>query len=47
MNEHTLQLRMSLPCMAVYVMDHCISRARLHADYKPFLSPDVHTRKGC
>ena len=34
MNEHTLQLRMSLPCMVVYVMDHCISRMRLHADYK-------------
>ena len=33
MNEHTMQLRTSLQCMVVYVMDHCMSRTCLHADY--------------
>ena len=25
--------RMLLQCIVVYVMDHCISRTRLHSDY--------------
>ena len=30
-----MQLRMSLQCMVVYVIDHCLWRMRLHADYIP------------
>ena len=39
--------RMLLQCIVVYVTDYCISCTRLHVDYTPLLSPDVHTQKGC